>query len=654
MAAPSITTPIATSQTSQCQINLPWFVQGTEYCPTSATFEPLVNGERAFGAVYDAILAATHSVEIICWGFQPSMYFKRGDTNTLCIGDLLVKKANEGVKVRILCWYDSLHMAQFSENPTPGDNVSNWSSGIGRQNRNDAQTEYDKMWYRQMRLSYTDTQTGYVEFRQNLLRQVAWGHDDSLKIENIQFVTRDFNLLERVEIAHRLHMEALDTGRSTTNKIKGGAIMFAWPSHHQKMVQVDYEKPEVAVGFVMGHNTLDAYWDDDKHSYARMHARFGRNGAMPRQDISSRVTGPVLEYLNHNFCEAWKKETGIDLLSARKPVAKELRVRPDHGVPLMAQVLRTQSQENIRDIEKLYLKAVNNTTKFIYIENQYFRWPPLAEKIKSVAQKLLDGGRDLEKDGPIYLFVVTNSSEEGLGPGSVNTFRMLKQLGRPELLPGVAKAERHDELVAELNAAKQEELLATRKAAAFNEIHGIDHDERTARIYEPLKNKMAEARVKVEELEKELPQKDAEIISPSEIPGLKVHICTLVAPDSPPDNWMDVYVHSKLMIIDDVFTTVGSANINTRSMQVDSELNICIEEPSVTKPLREHLFEVHAGDVTTGCDMSKIFEKWQDIIDENNDIRTNNSKKDKNVELVGPIASLIEFMQTSDARTNLD
>ena len=103
MTTPTITVPIATSKTTSCQLNLPWFVQCTEYVPAPATFEPLVNGERAFGSVYDAISAAKTSVEIICWGFQPSMYFKRGDTGSLCIGDLLIKKALEGVQVRILC-----------------------------------------------------------------------------------------------------------------------------------------------------------------------------------------------------------------------------------------------------------------------------------------------------------------------------------------------------------------------------------------------------------------------------------------------------------------------------------------------------------------------------------------------------------------------
>lgn len=684
MTTPSITTPVATSKNMSCNINLPWFVQDTEYHPAEATFEPLVNGERAFGAVYDAIMAAKHSVEIICWGFQPSMYFKRGATCSLCIGELLALKAQEGVQVKILCWSDSTHMAQFLENPTPGDNVSNWIPGLddffhasavtkglgldsvnktiegmrtqAEQNRNEEQIQIDKMWYRQVRLAYTGAETGPIEIGQRFFRVMKWGNEESVKNTSLQFVTRDFSIEDRVEIAWQLEIAALDQDRSRKNKIMSTSAMFLAPTHHQKMVLVDYEKPELAVGFVMGHNTLDAYWDKDDHAYERKTSQAGRNGATPRQDISSRVTGPILKYLNENFCEAWKKETKVDLLPAREHIADQLKARKACGIPLMAQILRTHSQGAVAvwNIEKLYLKAVNNTTKFIYIENQYFRWPPLAEKIKSVVQNLLDCGRDLEVDGPVYLFVVTNSSNEGMGDGSVNTFRMLKQLGRPELLPGVARAERHDELMDELYAAKQEELLATQKAAAFNQIHGIDHTERAARIYEPLKNKLAEARAKVARLEQEMPEKDAEIVTPSEIEGLKIHICTLVAPDSPPNDWMDVYVHSKLMIVDDVFTTIGSANINTRSMQVDTELNICVEDPSVTKPLREHLFGIHTGKTTTELDIKETYRKWQDIMDNNKSNRAQGTQDTPAAEPNSPVASLVEFLQESPARKNLD
>jgi phosphatidylserine/phosphatidylglycerophosphate/cardiolipin synthase-like enzyme len=241
-----------------------------------------------------------------------------------------------------------------------------------------------------------------------------------------------------------------------------------------------------------------------------------------------------------------------------------------------------------------------------------------------------------------------------MGDGSVNTFRMLKQLGRPELMPGVAKDERRDGLLAELAQARLAERLASINARIFKDQRDTEHDQAAARYYETLKEKLERARARVAQLENEFPQKNQSVISPTEIPGLKVHICTLVAPDSPPENWMDVYVHSKLMIVDDVFTTLGSANINTRSMQVDSELNICIEDPAVTRPLREHLFGVHTGGRVMGNDMAEISEIWNYILEKNDERRVHGLQRKTEFTLSSPIASLVEFLQESPVRRNLD
>ena len=103
----SIVTPLALSETSSAMLCSPWFVDFTpegpaEFHPLPASYKPLVNGQEAFGAVYDAILAATHTVDIVCWGFQPSMYFKRGKGASLRIGELLIQQAlKQKVKVRI-------------------------------------------------------------------------------------------------------------------------------------------------------------------------------------------------------------------------------------------------------------------------------------------------------------------------------------------------------------------------------------------------------------------------------------------------------------------------------------------------------------------------------------------------------------------------
>ena len=67
-----------------------------------------------------------------------------------------------------------------------------------------------------------------------------------------------------------------------------------------------------------------------------------------------------------------------------------------------------------RDIAKGYLQAVSKASQYIYIENQYFRWAPLAEKIKESAQGQTGNGRDPAIHGPLYLFAITNADNEEL------------------------------------------------------------------------------------------------------------------------------------------------------------------------------------------------------------------------------------------------
>ena len=119
------------------------------------------------------------------------------------------------------------------------------------------------------------------------------------------------------------------------------------------------------------------------------------------------------------------------------------------------------------------------------------------------------------------------------------------------------------------------------------------------------------------------------------IDGLKVHICSLVAKDSPAEAWMPTYVHSKIMLINDVFTTHGSANINTRSMEVDSEMNIAHECAKVTKALCKRLWNIHTGGLGVQDDPKNAFDAWEDLLGNNKDFQRNKQK---------PSAPLIPFL----------
>ncbi|AIF46972.1 phospholipase D-like domain-containing protein [Dyella japonica] len=662
MSKPATTVPIALSRDTTADLTLPWFVQKAEYLAAPATFKPLVNGEEAFGAVYDAIFHAKKTVDIICWGFQPSMYFKRGaeGRGTLPIGTLLEEKGKQGVMVRLLCWYDPLHLTDvFSENMQPGNNPASLMADT----RNSAQRELDARWY--FRARYNDvTKTSLPErmivTTRDIATAVGAGVLRAKPFDNLEFANRSFDFLERTEIAWRTWLQGADIERSADTKAMNSGGMGVVPTHHQKTVLVDVEDPGRAIGFVMGHNMLDEYWDTNEHSSVRLHPQMGRNGKHARQDISSRVTGPILKSLNHNFCTAWDRATGQDLTATRAAIRYPETLRVDEGTPVIAQILRTQSQEGKCDIEKMYLQAVNNATQFIYIENQYFRWKPLVDQLQQAVRKQIEWGRVTGEHGAVHLFVVTNASDEGIGDGTVNTYRMLDALGRADTIPNVAKAERNTALLKQRHELEkrvsEERAIQNDPGVGTGDPYGYSlSTSQRQTLRSQSRGREQSAQQQVDQLDQQIKKNNDEKVLSTSIDGLKVHICTLVSPDTPPAQpWQYTYVHAKLMIVDDVFTTLGSANINTRSMEGDSELNICHEHSGVTQPLRRKLWGLHTKGVKDGAsdDPADAFDAWAVIIDQN-------KKRQKANETPGeahqtPYAPLVEFQYTGTKRSILD
>ena len=54
-----------------------------------------------------------------------------------------------------------------------------------------------------------------------------------------------------------------------------------------------------------------------------------------------------------------------------------------------------------------------------------------------------------------------------------------------------------------------------------------------------------------------------------------------------------VYVHAKVAVIDDVWWTVGSANLNSRGLQSDAEINISVLDAATARELRVRLWQEH-------------------------------------------------------------
>jgi phosphatidylserine/phosphatidylglycerophosphate/cardiolipin synthase-like enzyme len=85
------------------------------------------------------------------------------------------------------------------------------------------------------------------------------------------------------------------------------------------------------------------------------------------------------------------------------------------------------------------------------------------------------------------------------------------------------------------------------------------------------------------------------------------------------DDYEETYIHAKVAIVDDAAFTVGSANLNVRSMALDSELNLLSQAKDVAFELRRMLFRQctnKEGPVQFG-DMGKTFDDWLKLMDYN-------------------------------------
>lgn len=634
---------------------------------------PLINGQAAFTALEQAILNAKDSIDIICWGFDPSLRLS-GPKGQYRFGELLEKKARDKVEVRVLIWYS--HTAdwvwEFKEESLPDyDKLSGgYDNNAGKHirqldhyfrqgpvvSRHQRQLEAAFKRYqdaaKQWRETPSDQTRAVMENRQaafETLYNQAYTEYDGTPF--LQWEDRLFN-----EAWYRRYAQA-GTGYKnlwfTTRDIKNfNAVMDMteesgapfegfiqeqlgkyFATHHQKMVLIDYLKPKTALGFVMGHNMQKNYFDDDKHHF---HSQKRYQGFRPWQDISTRVRGPVLVDLNHNFSRAWDKELPWDLWanqgskigSYRDYLTKEAfepnqwrSEKTDSRTAFdcaMAQIIRTEYTDQDKSILRSYENALNNVTDYVYSENQYFRYKPFADQlIELAAKRKAKGAKDL------YWFVVTNKPNSD-GEGT-NTYQMLKALGQGERLPqlDLETVQQMEDLEREI--ADYENKQANSRFPLWSDRYAEQADQAKAALA-AMKAEHPEDAEKLERKRGEAIKDNLDVEDPKAAfelqnnVGLKVHVATLATctrnpPPGYPTLYTSIYVHSKLLLVDDVYFLLGSCNINKRSMELDTELAIATPTPALAKHTRQHLWGAHAEKVKGSSFFN--YQYWDELMSDN-------------------------------------
>jgi len=68
-----------------------------------------------------------------------------------------------------------------------------------------------------------------------------------------------------------------------------------------------------------------------------------------------------------------------------------------------------------------------------------------------------------------------------------------------------------------------------------------------------------------------------------------------LASNGGPGRYQEVYVHAKIMLVDDVWATIGSTNTADRSFLGDTEMNASVWHGDFASTLRRSLFREHLG-----------------------------------------------------------
>jgi phosphatidylserine/phosphatidylglycerophosphate/cardiolipin synthase-like enzyme len=630
-------------------------------------------GAEGFKDIAEQIAKAVDTIDIIFWGFDPGIELERtgdrwprGET----YGDLLVAAGKRGVQVRLLVWYDPTAKGPAHPYNMPGyghDTVS-WYAGslkadeinakksvamlqayMAEQKLPTAKRKRTPVWT--PLLPRTENEIPLCARRQycSYWYQAAFkGEFKGIAIKTRKGSSSD--IADNLSCATKgQRVGATPTGPERLVMVHGG-------SHHQKPILIDYDynDGEKAVGYVMGLNSVTDYWDTAEHKLDDpLREQGGEKAAKeciqqvkdagfrtlkPMRDYACRIDrGGTLVALYKNFTAAWEGESYSKVKAQRAKPMMDVRdwengpallLRKPVNGDSTAQIVRTSAEDRDICIRDSYFIATDNATMgagYIYIENQYFQYEEWSRRLLETRKKGCAlyskacgaAGKTLRDLPPMHVFIVTPTPERAqMIP---RTYDALATLG---LHGGLYKQQ---EMIDRVNNTPQPApYVTTPKSmpAASQEVE-VDVVKHANSIDKP-----DMARLK----------RDYRI---------RACVAMLYACGEDGGRWRyrEIYIHSKLMIVDDLFLTLGSANLNHRSMAVDSEINISLIDPVHATALRKKIWHQLTGGTAVGGEGRKneiidAFDTWGSLMKKNKDKVLGKVQSLESRELVGHILRL--------------
>jgi len=167
-------------------------------------------------------------------------------------------------------------------------------------------------------------------------------------------------------------------------------------AHHQKIAVIDDR-----LGFCGGIDFTDERWDTRAHKDEDPRRRHPSGGTYPSwHDATAAVDGDAARRLGEIGRARWLAATGKrlprpDCTSDPWPGGLEPQLR-DVRVALARTAPKMEDQEEVREIEALYLAGIRAAERVLYFESQYFAARRIAE---AIAERLA------EPDGPEVIVI---------------------------------------------------------------------------------------------------------------------------------------------------------------------------------------------------------------------------------------------------------
>jgi phosphatidylserine/phosphatidylglycerophosphate/cardiolipin synthase-like enzyme len=202
--------------------------------------------------------------------------------------------------------------------------------------------------------------------------------------------------------------------------------------HHQKVVVVDD-----SLAFCGGADLAQDRWDTSEHldEDVRRRRPGSRKFFTSRREVMSVVDGAAAQALADLFRDRWLRATGESMdpptPAAPAPWPQDLAADfSDVAVGLARTAPAWRGWPEIRECEALTLASIASARRSIYLENQYFTSPPVAE---ALAMRLSEEG------GPEVILISTEHAPHWFD-------RMTMDRARVDFIRRLARADLHDRL----------------------------------------------------------------------------------------------------------------------------------------------------------------------------------------------------------------